>query len=113
MGILGAVTLNPITIGGAAIAGISSIAEAITGSVSNVGSSGSIASNSMTKFFTAIFYDVADEDNTRNGRPYCQIASPSALTGFMIASKGDVAISGTLPEEEEVRAYLEAGFYYE
>lgn len=113
MAVLGAATLNPITLGGAALAGISSIAEAITGSVSNVGSSGSIAANEMTKFFTAVFYEVAAEDNARNGRPYCQIATPSALTGFMIASKGDVAISGTLPEEEEVRAYMEAGFYYE
>lgn len=113
MAIAGALSANPITIAGAAIAGISSIADAITGSVSNVGSAGSIAANSLTKVLSAVFYEVADEDNTRNGRPYCKIATPSGLTGFMIASKGDVAISGTLPEEEMVRAYMEAGFYYE
>ena len=31
----------------------------------------------------------------------------------MIASRGDVDISGTLPEEEEIRRYLESGFFYE
>ena len=67
----------------------------------------------MLKVFSATFYYAADDDVYRNGRPYCKIATPSALTGFMIASKGDVAIPGTLPEEEEVKAYMEAGFYYE
>lgn len=111
--IIGAALANPIAIAGAAVAGISSVADAITGAVSNTGSLGSIAANSMLKVFSATFYLAADDDNVRNGRPYCKIATPSALTGFMIASKGDVAIPGTLPEEETVRAYLEAGFYYE
>lgn len=60
-----------------------------------------------------IHYAVADEDNTRNGRPLCQVTTPATLGGFMIAQKGDVVMSGPLPEHEKVKAFLESGFYYE
>ena len=60
-----------------------------------------------------IHYSVVDEDNTRNGRPLCTVTTPSSLTGFMIAQKGDVVMAGPLPEHEEVKRYLETGFFYE
>lgn len=111
--IIGAALANPVAIAGAAVAGIASVADAITGAVSNVGSLGSIAANSMLKVFSATFYLAADDDNARNGRPYCKIATPASLGGFMIASKGEVSISGTITEEERITRYLENGFYYE
>ena len=100
-------------IAGAAMAGIDTAAGSITGSVSSIGSQGSILAYQLPKGLTATFYDIVDEDNTRNGRPLCKVKKPSTLTGFMIASRGDVDISGTLPEEEEIRRYLESGFFYE
>ena len=60
-----------------------------------------------------IHYSIVDEDNARNGRPLCQVTTPATLGGFMIAQKGDVVMAGPLPEHEEVKRYLETGFFYE
>ena len=60
------------------------------------------------QFFTAV-----DDDNSHNGRPYCQVTTPSTLTGYMLIQDGDVAIPGTKAEADEIRSLLEGGFYYE
>ena len=99
-------------IAGAALAGVGSVASAISGSFGNT-TSGAIAGIGMHGRLISTFYDIPGEDNTHNGRPYCQVTTPATLTGFMIASRGDVDIAGTLPEEEEIKRFLETGFYYE
>jgi len=93
--------------------GINSIAGAITGSVSSVGSNGGIMAYSLPKGLFATFYQVPAEDNANNGRPYCQISTPATLGGFMIAQKAPLSISATLPELDEIQEYLTSGFYYE
>ena len=59
------------------------------------------------------FFTLVDDDNSHNGRPYCQVTTPSALTGYMLIQDGDVAIPGTKAEADEIRSLLEGGFYYE
>ena len=99
---------------GAASAGISTIQDAITGSSVSTGSGGSgLNIYQRPVEIEGIFFDVTDEDNARNGRPYCKVTTPATLGGFMIADKGDVVMSGPLPEHEEVKRYLETGFFYE
>lgn len=51
---------------------------------------------------------------TEDGRPLCQIRKPSALTGYMKVLHGDLSISGaTIGELEQIKEYLEGGFFYE
>lgn len=59
------------------------------------------------------FFIPVNDDNSHNGRPYCQVTTPSALSGYMLIQDGDVPISGTKAEADEIRSLLEGGFYYE
>lgn len=59
------------------------------------------------------FFIPVNDDNSHNGRPYCQVTTPSALSGYMLIQDGDVPISGTKAEADEIRSLLETGFYYE
>lgn len=111
----GAAGMVPAAAAAASMAsnGIATISGAIRGAVSTIGNTGSILAGMVPKALTATFYDIVPEDNARNGRPLCQVTTPAALGGFMIAQKGEVEIPGTLPEEQEIKAFLENGFYYE
>lgn len=110
---MGALTGNPLGIIGGVSSGISGMRGAGNAIASTTGASGSMAAFQTGKTFGAIFHKVADEDNTRNGRPYCKVAQPSSLSGFMIAQRGDVDIPGTLPEQQRIKMFLESGFFYE
>ena len=61
----------------------------------------------------SIFADIADKDNTEHGSPLCESRQISTLSGFIQVSEGYVAIPGPLPEMQQVKALLEAGFFYE
>lgn len=60
-----------------------------------------------------LHYAVSSEDNTHNGRPLLDTRTISTLSGFIQVQKGDVPISGTSAEADEIRSLLEGGFYYE
>lgn len=59
------------------------------------------------------FFTLVNDDNSHFGRPYCQVATPSSLGGYMLIQDGDVPIPGTKAEADEIRSLLEGGFYYE
>lgn len=59
------------------------------------------------------FYDVVDEDNADQGRPYCKMTTPATLTGFMIINDPHIAIDGTSLEANQINAYMAGGFFYE
>lgn len=98
---------------GAATGAIGTAVSALSGASFSGGSGGSALNAGYAVELDSTHLRVADEDNTRRGRPYCQVTTPSSLTGFMIADRGDVVMSGPLPEHEKVKAFLESGFYYE
>lgn len=67
-----------------------------------------------TPYIVSRFKEVADEDNTEEGRPLCQIRQVSALGGYMKALHGDLAISAATQQElDTIRKQLTDGFYYE
>lgn len=67
-----------------------------------------------TPFIVERFKEVANEDNTEEGRPLCDIRQVSLLSGYMKVLHGDIAISAATREElDQVRDYLEGGFFYE
>lgn len=109
----GLLTGNAGLIAGAAAAGVADAADAIRGNISTIGSAGSMAAYQTGKTFGAIFHHVTDADNEHNGSPLMQVRTPASLGGFMIAQRGDVVITGTAAEADELRGLLERGFYYE
>lgn len=94
--------------------GIDSAARALTPRSQSLGPGGGfidvrpLAWKLDQQFFTPV-----NDDNTHNGRPYCQVTTPSSLGGYMLIQDGDVPIPGTKAEADEIRSLLEGGFYYE
>lgn len=60
-----------------------------------------------------VYHNITAEDNTHNGRPLMESRQINTLSGFMIVQKGDIPITGTSAEADQIRALLEGGFYYE
>ena len=98
---------------GAATGAIGTAITALSGASFSTGSGGSALNAGYAIELDSTHLEVVDEDNTRNGRPYCQVTTPATLGGYMVVDKGDVALAGPLPEHEEVKRYLETGFFYE
>lgn len=59
------------------------------------------------------FAKVVADDVTNKGKPYCQVATVSSLSGYMEIRDPHVSISGTSIEANQINAYLTGGFYYE
>ena len=113
-GAAAAITGNPIAIAGAVASGIGTAIEALggTGTSTHMGA-GAAGIMGERIWLDTICYEITDSDNTQNGRPLCQIRKPSALNGYMIVSDGYVEIAGPLPEQQEIKRFLETGFFYE
>ena len=102
-------------VGGAVYASkaIGSAISAFVGDVSNTGSQGSITGHMMNKRLFSRFYEIAPRDTVNMGKPYCKMATPSSLGGYMQCSNAHVSISGTDTEAGMINSYMESGFYYE
>lgn len=59
------------------------------------------------------FFEPVADDPSHNGRPLCQVRQLSTLAGYQLIQDGDVPIPGTSIEADQVRQYLESGYYYE
>ena len=59
------------------------------------------------------FAKVVADDVTNKGKPYCQVATISTLSGYMEIRDPHVSINGTSIEANQINAYLTGGFYYE
>ena len=93
--------------------GIISFAETMLPKVSRSGSQGSMVG--IFGHFVSVTecVEVVDDDPTHRGRPYCQNVSISSLSGYILVSDPDVAISGTKEENQQIKSYMSNGFYYE
>lgn len=92
---------------------IGSAIDAKYPSVQSLGSGGSYAQLMGIWRLAAQFFTIVDDDITHNGRPLCQMVTPSSVNGYMLIQDGDIAIPGTQEEAQEIKRYLESGFYYE
>ena len=97
---------------------INGIGNVISSSIpkleSSLGSNGSVVGLSYYPTCLTICYEVVDEDNADNGRPYCKNGTCKALgTGYYIVENGSIIISGATKNElDAIKSYLEGGFYY-
>lgn len=87
--------------------------RALAPRTSSIGGSGGFSDLHGQPYVYQQFFPFVDDDLSHNGRPLCQIKTPASLGGYMLIQDGDVSISGTSTEAEEIRSFLESGFYYE
>lgn len=59
------------------------------------------------------FFMQTDDDNDHVGRPLYQNRVINTLSGFIIVKDGSIPLPVTSAEAQEVKDYLERGFYYE
>lgn len=75
-------------------------------------SGGATEDNSRGYYFTRYAQPI-DEDIEHNGRPLCQMKTINTLSGFIQVGDGDVSIACTQQERDQIKSYLEGGFFYE
>ena len=105
-------------ISGAISGGVSAIGSAVNAMKpiqSSLGGNGGFSDLYGQARLYSIFYDPAPEDLAHVGRPLCQnkLMSTIASGSYCMAMDGDIPISGTSGEQQQLKAYLEGGFYYE
>ena len=112
--VVAGITGNAAAIAGAVEAGIGTIFDAYGGAPLNTGVGSGLADiQDRAGWLDSTFYSVTNADNTEHGRPLCQNKQISTLSGFVQVSEGNVKIPGTITEQQEIKAILESGFFYE
>lgn len=96
-----------------AATGIGNAIKSLTPRAQSIGSGGSYAQLIMRPRLEGQFFEIVDDDITRNGRPCCKIVNCEDAQGYYLIQDGDVPINGTREEAQLVKTYLETGFYYE
>lgn len=80
--------------------------------MSVVGSQGSSAALTGTPCLNIVYTGLSDELNREYGRPLCEAAVLSTLSpGFVMCGNADLAISGTIAEQNQVNSYLNGGVH--
>ena len=93
--------------------GIISAADAITPKARSMSSQGTFV-NVFDYFYSyAEAHYVVDDDNTHRGRPLCKQVTINTLSGYILVSDPDIAITGTAEENERIKSFMASGFYYE
>ena len=112
--VAGIATGGAATLAGAAASGIATAMEAAGGTATSSNVGGGFASIVDERIWLdTVCADITNEDAAEFGRPLCETRTPASLGGFMIVSEGNVKIPGPLPEQQEIKNFLETGFYYE
>ena len=81
--------------------------------VSSAGTTGSLAGTLISGALIGEFQMIADENQPDRGRPLCKRRSIGSLKGFMQISDADIDIPCTLTELNQIRSYMNGGFFYE
>lgn len=93
--------------------GIVSAIEGIFPQVRTSGEVGSSSAYNLIPTITATHRYIADEDQALLGRPVCQHMQISNLSGYIVVEDGDIDSDATYNESNQIKSYLEAGFFYE
>lgn len=94
-------------------AGIGTAVEGQIPHLSTIGGPGNVADlHGYPKLYVTHWY-MADDDLADFGRPLCSSRQISAIPGFIICDSDHVAIACTSQELAEIKAAMQAGFYYE
>lgn len=92
---------------------IGSAFESMLPQIRTVGNVGTTVAYSTVPTILNEFTLIADEDNTHKGRPLMKKKLISSLPGYNVCSDVDIDIACTQSEYDQIKSYLESGFYYE
>ena len=81
--------------------------------VSNIGSQGTFLNIHYTPGVYTQFFYIADEQKSRIGRPLCKVKKISDIPGYIMVESGEIDIKASPKEMNEIKGYLEGGFFYE
>ena len=87
--------------------------RAAAGVLQQSGTAGGLNYLGVDGIIRVIIFDVVDQDIPEYGRPLMKVDALGSHTGFLLCGDGDVAISGTDEESQQIAAYLMGGFFYE
>lgn len=93
--------------------GILSAVKTLQPKVSRQGTQGSFMHCFEMFVSYAEFFEVVDDDNTHRGRPLCQERTISSLSGYILVGDADISTAGTKEETQQIKNYMNSGFYYE
>ena len=96
-----------------AMHGVVSAVDGLFPQVRTSGEVGSSCAYNLIPTITATHRYIADEDKTLLGRPVCQHLQISTLSGFIAVEDGDIDSDATYNESNQIKSYLEGGFFYE
>lgn len=101
--------------GGLASGVMSSIGDAVKSqipSANTIGSVGSVDSMIGDIKLQAVFAEIVDDDITERGRPLCQVKQISTIPGYIQCADVQTNLGCTSGEMDEIKSYMESGFFY-
>lgn len=96
--------------------GISAIGDYARGKIPSartIGSNGGMGSLRGSISLQCEFKLLVEEDNENRGRPLCKKKVINTLSGYILVTDADIEIPAMEAEQQEIRSYLEGGFFYE
>lgn len=106
-----------------AASGILSSANSLIPTIQSTGNSGSFLNsawyNSSTvkqplyTIWSRKYLRLSGTDPDDRGYPVCKPLTISTLSGYVLCSDVDIALSATQAERDQVKSYMEGGFFYE
>lgn len=95
------------------IAAIMNFAGSLMPQVTRSGSQGTMSGIFGNFIAVSEFMEVVDDDLAQRGRPLCKKVQISTLSGYILVSDPDLAITGTAEENKIIKQYMSTGFFYE
>lgn len=81
--------------------------------LSTMGTNGGSGAFLFPPILDCVFYPVVDDDNERRGRPLMQDVVLSTIPGFIMCADSELEAPCTANELNNIKNYLNGGFYYE
>lgn len=78
-----------------------------------MGMAGGTTETWTNAFCVTEYYEPTDEDIAHRGRPLCRRKQLGTLSGFCQVADGNINTEATPAEKQEIKSYLEGGFYIE
>lgn len=96
--------------------GLSALGDYARGKIPSartIGSNGGMNALRGSVTLQCEFKELVSEDIQNRGRPLCQVRTINTLSGYILVSDADIEIPAMEAEQQEIRNYMEGGFFYE
>lgn len=80
---------------------------------STIGSDSGVNTLKGTPILYVSHRTIVDEDYINKGRPLCEVRTINTLSGFVMVSDANISIPCTEEEQQQIRSFMEGGFFYE